>query len=335
VDLLFGSYRYDLALRFARTYPAAAVESAASEVGGIARAEAWSGARASLQGDDGTLGNSFAVTAPPPATRLLTPEVEQGRWLRPGDGRALVVNRRVAADDPRFRVGATVSLLIAGRPSSWTVVGVVESGPSAAAYAPRETIAGILGGGGASALMVDAAFPGAASQLDLLQRLREELGNRGFEVQSGGLIAQQRKVVEDHLLMVASFLGMMGTLMIVVGGLGLASTMSLAVLERTREIGVLRALGARHRSILVLVQVEALVIGLASWLLALPLSVPMSVVLGRAFSRIMIRVPVILVPDAGGVVRWLVVVVVVSLLAAAWPAWRATRVSTAAALAYE
>ena len=51
-------------------------------------------------------------------------------------------------------------------------------------------------------------------------------------------------MVGDHLLMVVDFLAAMGWTMLVVGALGLGSTMALAVLERTREIGVLRAIGA-------------------------------------------------------------------------------------------
>jgi putative ABC transport system permease protein len=128
----------------------------------------------------------------------------------------------------------------------------------------------------------------------------------------------------------------MSQAMIVVGGLGLASTMSLSVLERTREIGVLRAIGARHGAILTMVQAEGLVIGIASWALAIPLSIPMSVILGRTFGRIMMPVRITtLVPEPSGVLAWLGVVVVVSLVACAWPAYRATRVTTAAALAYE
>jgi putative ABC transport system permease protein len=81
--------------------------------------------------------------------------------------------------------------------------------------------------------------------------------------------------------------------------------------------------------------VEALVIALASWLVAIPLSVPMSIVLGKAFGRIMLPVPVTFVPELTGVLRWLAVVVIVSVVASAWPAFRATRITTARALAYE
>ena len=164
---------------------------------------------------------------------------------------------------------------------------------------------------------------------------------RRFKLHNGNLpntsqlVQQNRVVFEDHLLMVAGFLAIMSQLMIVVGGLGLAATMSLSVLERTREIGVMRAIGARHEAILLMVYIEGLVIALASWVLAVPLSVPMSVLLARAFARIMIPVPITWVPSMMSVGVWLVVVISVTVVSCSWPAWRALRVTTARALQYE
>jgi putative ABC transport system permease protein len=111
--------------------------------------------------------------------------------------------------------------------------------------------------------------------------------------------------------------------------------MSLGVLERTREIGVMRAIGAGHRSILAMIQVEGLVIALLSWALAIPLSAPVSVVLARAFGRIMFPVGARLTPPISGIVQWLAVAIAVSLIACLWPAFRATRISVSRALAYE
>jgi putative ABC transport system permease protein len=130
------------------------------------------------------------------------------------------------------------------------------------------------------------------------------------------------------------FLGVMGWVMIAVGGMGLASTMGISVLERTREIGVMRAIGARTSAIVGIVQAEGLVIALIGWAAALVLSVPMSLALGRAFGAIMFPVPDRYVPTATGTLAWLAVAAVVSIAACAWPALRATRIPTAAALAY-
>ncbi len=335
VDMLFAVQPFDMSVRLAEPHAPDSVEAVVRGVAGVARAEAWAGARAILRRNDGSVGDAFPIAAPPAATTLLVPRIVDGRWMLPSDTNALVVNRRLLSEEPTMMVGSRVTLLIAGMASEWTVVGAVETGPSLAAYAARETIAPMVGSGRVSAVVVSGSVNGAAADFELLQRLRSSLADAGFPIQSGQLMTQQRSVIEDHLLMVAGFLGSMSLLMIVVGGLGLASTMSLAVLERTREIGVMRAIGARHRSIVAIVQIEGLVIALLSWLVALPLSLPMSVILGRAFGRVMLEVPVILVPETSGVLVWLAVVVGVSVVACAWPAFRAMRVPVARALAYE
>ena len=335
VGLLFDAQRYDMALRTASEWPADSLEGVVRAVGGVADAEAWSAARATLDRGDGLPGNAFPVSGPTPGTAMLKHDVSEGRWLRDSDERAIVVNRRLSNDEPSMRVGASVNLVVAGRSNTWTVVGIVEGGPSPAAFAPRATVAAITSGGRVDRIVVASSLRGPASQLDLMQRLRTALTQGGYPVQTGQMMVEARKVTEDHLLMVAGFLGIMGQLMIVVGGLALASTMGMAVLERTREIGVLRAIGARHGVIMSMVQIEGLVIALLGWALAIPLSLPMSVALGRAFGRIMLPLAVTWIPDVAGVVQWLAIVVVVSVTACAWPAWRATRITTRAALAYE
>lgn len=335
VDLLFGVQQFDLAIRLVRATSADSLENTVSAVAGVTRAEAWSGARASVAHADSTAGNAFAITAPPPGTTLLKHDIVAGRWLVDSDTRGLVVNQRLLTDEPSVHLGDSVTLNVGGKLGLWHIVGVVDGGTSPAAYALRDVVAAITLQGRVDRIVVASSVRTSASQLELMQRIRATLTDRGMLVESGQLMIEQRRVIEDHLLMVASFLGAMSQLMIVVGGLALASTMGMAVLERTREIGVMRAIGAKHGAILTMIQVEGLVIALLGWALAIPLSLPMSIVLGKAFSRIMLPVPLTYVPEPSGVAQWLVVVLVVSVVACAVPAWRATRITTRAALAYE
>lgn len=334
-DLVFAAQRFDFVLRFAEPQPVEAAERVVRRVAGVRDAEGWTGGRGAIVRADGMSGGVFAITAPPVATRLLLTEVDSGRWLRAGDGRSMVVNRSLLRLEPSLAIGKPVTVLMGGRAVEWTVVGVVEGAPSPAAYASREALAPLVTDGRVASVVVASAYEGEGNTFALIQRLRAALGEQGMEVASSQLLAESRRVVEDHLLMVVDFLGSVAWLMLLVGALGLASTMGLAVLERTREIGVLRAIGATHRSIFAVIQVEGVTIALLSWAVAIPLSIPMSVVLATAFGRIMLRVPVTYLPNAGGVITWLVVVLGVSVVACAWPARRAMRVSTAAALAYE
>ena len=336
VDGLFTSQHFDAQLRLSEAQPAAQLEQAAATVDGVQAVEAWATARAMVARDDGILGNAFGLIAPPAATKLFVPpSPEAGRWLDKAAHNEIVVSRVLLRDEPALVVGATFPLMIDGNVSSWTVVGIVDAGAQPIAYTNRAALAALRGSETAQTLVVALASRSTAGQLDTIARLRTVLTDTGMPVASSQRLSENRRVIEDHLLMVVEFLGVMGWVMIAVGGMGLGSTMSLAVLERTREIGVLRAIGARHRDIVTMLQVEGIVIALLGWLVSIPLSVPMSIVLERAFGKIMFEVPTSVVPDGSGVVQWLMLVVVVALLACALPALRATRTSTAAALSYE
>lgn len=335
LDLLYDTQQYDFSVRLAEPAPAESVEAVIGRVAGVRQVQGWGGARASVLHRDGTLGNAFIIQAPPATAPMLEPRLEGGRWPTVADGNALVVGRRLLGEEPALQLGATATLMIDGNPTEWQVIGVVESGPMHVAFAAREALGAVRGDGRITTAVVDGDVSGLVAEVDLIGRVRGALDQAGLRVANSQRLAEARRVTEDHLLMVVQFLAVMGWVMILVGGMGLASTMGLAVLERRREIGVLRAIGAGHRSIMKLIQIEGLVIGILSWLIALPLSVPMSAILGDAFGRVMLRVPLTLVPEASGVWRWLAVVIGVSLVACLWPAIRAMRVTVAAALAYE
>ena len=248
----------------------------------------------------------------------------------------IVVNTRMLEEQPRLASGARVDLTIAGRSSRWTIAGVVESlGPQPAAFVPREALARATGDDRVLTLLIRARDRNPASEYALMTRVRDALETDGLAVGSSELSRATRSAIEDHLLMVTAFLLAMAQLTIIVGGLALGAAMSLAVQERTREIGVLRTIGATPRAIMTMVQAEGLANAIMSWLIAIPLSLPASTLLAVAFGRIMLPVTPTLVPQGTAVGIWLAIAVVVSLAACAWPAWRATRIPIVAAIAYE
>jgi putative ABC transport system permease protein len=336
VAMIYDSYnRFDFSMRLAKAHAPDSVEMVTSRITGVASAEAWGGVRAAVDHSDGMLAATFPLTGLPRNSKLVSYPLLDGRMYSDGQENEIVVTRRLIEDEPSLTPGSEVTLVIGGTPAKWRVVGIVESGPMPSAYTSRAAVARTNGDTRVRTVVARATDRTDATQSALIERVRSELDRAGFEVEASSLVQANREAVEDHLLMVAGFLLLMAQLTVVVGGLGLASTMSLSVLERTREIGVLRAIGAGHASILWMVQIEGLVISLLSWVLAIPLSVPMSLLLGRAFGKVMFPVPPAYLPEFSGVAIWFGVVLGVSLFACAWPARRATRITTAAALAYE
>jgi len=343
VDMLFAAQRYDAMLRLSEAQPAAQMESIARGVEGVSHAEAWRSMRAALPVDDGAEGEAsnepFTVLGVVPGDGILQPDALQGRWLLPtddaSDAPALVVSRVLLRQVPALQPGRRVTLRIDGKLLPWQVVGIVDTGPQAIAYVPRAALDKIAGNSLASSVQVALARGSTGQHLDTVQRLRDALQQAGAQVAGSQMQVEFRHAIEDHLLMVVQFLGAMAWVMIAVGGMGLGSTMGLAVLERTREIGVMRALGASRRDIFAIVQVESLVLVMLAWLVSLPLSVLASVQLSDAFGQVMFTVPTRYWPDGRAALQWLAIMAVLSLLACANAGWRATRVSAARALAYE
>jgi putative ABC transport system permease protein len=127
----------------------------------------------------------------------------------------------------------------------------------------------------------------------------------------------------------------MSVLIAIVGGLGLAGTMSLNVLERTREIGVMRAIGASDMSVLQIVLVEGLLLGIVSWCLGAALALPISKLLSDAVGLTFFNFALEFRFSVGGLLTWLVISMVLAVVASVLPAWNASRLTVRDVLAYE
>jgi len=131
------------------------------------------------------------------------------------------------------------------------------------------------------------------------------------------------------------FLMIMALLIAVIGSIGLTGTMSLNVLERTREIGIMRSIGATGRAVTNLVMVEGVLIGMMSWLLGAIFSVPIGVLMSNAINLSLFGAPADFNVSIEGMALWLGLVVVLSVLASVGPARNATRLTIREVLSYE
>jgi putative ABC transport system permease protein len=338
VGAKFDAIRYDAMFVFNRPYPLEAMQSEFQTIPGARKVEFWGGASASVVRPDGSVGNSFQLVAPAAGTDLMTAlPVSAGRWLRPADRNALVVNQMVLSNEPEIRVGRTVRLRIGGRESEWLIVGTVsEMMAPPTAYASFEAFPELTGLGNSTGILVfqsqDRSRDGVAT---LTRTVESRLDAAGIDVASAIRLADLREVVENHLRILATFLVMMSVLVLAVGGLGLASTLSINVLERRREIGVMRATGASGWDVTRLVAGEGIMIGLIGWILAVLASGPVGRWITWMFGMTFFNVPLNFSYSAPGVFLWLGVVVLFAAGASLIPAYDASRMPVQEALAYE
>jgi putative ABC transport system permease protein len=336
LDAFMRLHQYDVSVELERPYRLARLEGLVRGVPGVVDVEGWSLSGAVRVRPDGTESDGMRVYGVPVGTEAMDPELTSGRWL--GTGRnEVVVNSDVLDKEADVRVGSSIVLEVDGREETWTVVGVVPTesrGPSI--YMKAEDLGYVTRTPGqATHLQVTTVRHDADSQAEMEQRLLERLEAQGIEVR--GTETTQVMMEENKLLftIVVAFLILMALLLAAVGGLGLTTTMSINILERVREVGVLRAIGASNLTVGKIVLVEGMVMGLLSWLLGLLLSWPISAFMSEQLGLALIKIPLSYQYATGAAIFWFFALQAVALVASLGPARKAVRLTIREVLAYE
>lgn len=335
-------YRYDLMVVFTESYRTNRIEQAVMQVPGVKTAEVWELTSGRILRDarkeaENEASTEVTVYGPPRGAETIQPTMVTGRWLVPGDESALVVNTEVIKDNPQLAVGAPAILKVGDHKLRFTVVGITQgilSGPYV--YAPGEWLTKALQASDRAHSVRITAWSGDRQEQKLLGRALDQHSKKNsLKVKRVDVTWENKQRTEGRFNILIAFLLVMAVLLAVVGALGLTGTMSINVLERTREIGVMRAIGASSREIGQVFVVEALCIGLISWLAGAVLAVPVAALLDYQVGLLFLHNPMEFYFSFAGVGIWLGVSVTLSLLASLLPAWNATRMSVREVLNYE
>jgi putative ABC transport system permease protein len=337
IDDLMKSYKFDSALIFDRPYRLAKIQAEAQQVPGVVQADVYGLVPARRVRSDGSEGKTIYLVASNIGSELApAPAMAEGRWLAPEDENALVVDAIMLKEEPDIELGDEIVLKIDGRERPFRVVGFSLGILVPVAYTSHDYVARITADvGQTSAAMVATEQHDLESVSETTAALEEHLEGAGLRVTSVFTAASERAEGEAVFAGIIVLLLIMALLLAVVGGLGLMGTMSINVLERTREIGVLRTIGASNRGVSQVFIREGIAIGVLSWAISSLLAFP----LGKALSD-GVGIPVLGVPlnysySTTGVGVWLILVVILSALASIMPAQNASRLTVREVLAYE
>ena len=340
LDASIASQRYDIEVQLSRPYREERVAASAAAVPGVVSVEGLRRASALPVRPDATTGEGLVLRALPTDTTMFAPRMVAGRWLLPEDGRAVVLTSNYLTKDPTVMVGDALTLRIGDEDRVWTVVGFIEEllPPSAPAwaYVPLDAFTGVAGSfGRTDTLRVTTVGHDAASHSAMGEALDARLEQDGFDTQLIRSRTEERATLDERFQIITAVLTVMALLIGSVGALGLAGTMSINVLERTREIGVMRAIGASDAAVRRIVLSEGLVIAALSWALAALLAVPVSYGMSIVFGVALLNAPLVWVFSLPGVGIWLAVVALLAVVASLVPARSAVRLTVREVLAYE
>ena len=334
--------RWDIELGLQTPAPVARLVALLGAIPVVRAVEPWNGTGAAAAGaggvevvrtyPDGGHGG-FSLRSAPPDTTMIVPHVVEGRWLRADDADGVVLNASARAIAFRgARIGDVLALAVDHRPVALRLVGVIdETLMPGAAYVIPSTFDRATGRDGAASVLRIALRDGADDRA-ALAAISQALARAGLVVR-GAITARRFAAAQGgHVAILVAALGFIAVLMSVVGLLGLASALSVATAERTREFGVMRALGATRGLALRVVLAEGVVIGAASWALAVALSLPLSAVVGRVLASIAAQD---LAPrlDGAAVASLLAALLIGAVFASLAPALRASRQTVRQSLA--
>jgi putative ABC transport system permease protein len=345
-DVLFSILNADVTFLFDNPQRIQYLEELTHAYPGVKEVEMWGFAGVTLrpagqkESEDDESAQIWGVPLP---TQTYSYQLRAGRWLDPQDSHAIVLNQKLAKD-----VGVGVGDWITAKYSEknqvdWQVVGLV--------YDPILTTVAL---GSREVLLQDLHDVGRAQSAwiqtesgDMQTEIAVAKGLRLYYKKNGVKVSPQKGIFNlggDSTTQAADafiaqfniFIALPAILAVIigaVGGIALSGVLTLSVLERRREIGVMRAIGASSWSIARLFIGEGLLLGWMSWLLCLPLSIPAGRLMVQALGSA-IGLDLVYKYTPVGALLWLAIITILSILASWLPARGATRISIRESLAY-
>jgi len=347
-DVLFEILSADITMAFEDPQRIGYLEEMTLDYPGVKSVEMWglSGATIRPKGQPETEDDErTTILGVPLPTELYGYQLRGGRWLNPDDTYAIVLNLQLA-EDVGVAVGDWVTLQYEEKnEKDFLVVGMVfDPVQTNTSNVPREVLLEDIGTiDKAIAVWIQTESDNPQTQIALAKELRQYYGAKGVEVSpqrgvfggiGGDATIETANTFINQFRPIIILLQTMIVVIGVVGAIALSGAVSLSVMERKREIGVMRAIGASSWIVGRLFIGESLIQGWMSWLIALPLSIPAGWVMVRGLGEAA-DIDLVYHYTTSGALRWFIIVTILAILASVLPVLRAMRISVRENLAYQ
>lgn len=342
IERILQMYDFQVDINLARDTNVESVIARIRQVPNVTEVEARTSVSGEVIKEDGTKGTQFRITGVPANTPFSHPVIYAGRWLKPSDNDAIVLSTAFIRDNTDVSVGDTLKVSIENEEYNLNVVGIIVmsagggGGGRIDTFSTFSTVSRIKDTPNLASGYLIRTQPSDVQTQDLVASLAEE------KLKNSRLTIAFKQTKNDIISSASSqfnfmifFLLAMAVMVASVGGLGLAGTMSLNVLERTREIGIMRSIGANDAIIRKIVLSEGVIVGVISFLIAIPLSLPLTYGLCYAIGNAFFDRTLVFAVVPIGMAIWLFIVLVIAITASLVPARNASKMSINETLSYE
>jgi len=344
IDEIAAYWQEDINIEYYQPHLNYKLDNLVSEISGIERLEGRfikRGYRVRPDGSEAT--DSLTIYGISPQTAFLTPRILAGRWLNAEDQQGVVISTGVQSLEPDLSIGSEIEIKIDGETSSWEIVGIVTSqvvgGDTLVApivYAPYEQLSRTISEKKYVNQILIATNNREQPYVDEIAKIIEDrFDSTDYRIASKSTLHSVRASLENFFFVSLALLQLMSFIFATVGGLGLMSMMSLNVLERTQEMGLLRVVGSSQKVIYRIVVTEGVLTGLISWLIGLILAYPLANFMGQQLGIMLIYSPLSRTLPVLGAGIWLMAVIILSVIASLLPARSASKLSVRETISFE
>ncbi len=328
---IFDTYHADVFVGFPNPQPYSKLQQLLATMPGLAQSEPF------FQDGIQTQWGNGLLTGVEPDAHLYQKHMIAGRWFTESDENVAIISTD-AANKSGLKVGDTISFHTALYNSRWKIIGMAQDYNNPIGFgvllAPLKQVAAFehLPPDFIQAVLIRANSRNQPDIDALAARLDDTLSKSG--IQANVQTAQhQIESNQNQFQIVFVLFYAVAVIIALVGAIGLFNTLAMSVLERRREIGILRSMGATGRKVAQVFWTEGLSMGVVAWAIGLALGIPSAYgfvwLLGQLF------VPVPFAFDPMSLVLMLGFILLVASLASIGPVWGATRVKIAQTLRYE
>jgi putative ABC transport system permease protein len=346
-DTLAAEQRWDVEVKLDAPASASQLSSLVARIPHVTHVETWTVVSTGIQypgqftvtttyPDQGH-GSSGVTAIPEDSSVFVPPPMLEGRWLRPDDTNTIVLPPAMRSALRGQRVGeATIQLPLGGRLTTWRVVGIVEElfAPTCPCVSRTNFDQATGNAHQANLIRIITDHHDPQTRMAAGQMVKQALANTAIKVQYVRPFDWLTAVSEGHLYVLVVVFLLIASVMGVVGLIGLGSTMSANVIERTRELGVMRAIGASASTVRRIVVAEGVFMAASSCVVAVVLALVLTVFMDSGLGNLFLSAPIPFRFSAIAFIIWVVAIVIGAVLATLAPALRAARLTVREALVY-
>jgi len=342
---IYNEQRWDVEIRLGEPASSDKLTAIVEKVPGVSRIETWNIIATSIQNtgeinvtrtypDQGH--GSLGLSAVPPSTSMLIPPpITEGRWLNPDDTDTVVLPPSIRQTMPDLKVGDNVQLSVEDRPTTWRVIGITGG---MGGSCPCVTQKGFERASGrqdqANVIRIITNQHDKDARVSTGQAVAQALTEAGIKYQEPRSIDVVVESTEGHSVILVGVILLIASTIGIVGLIGLGSTMSTNIIERTREFGVMKAIGASGSRIQRLVVFEGVFIVTVSCVVAVIPAMALTWAMGAGLGNLFLGTPIPFEVSAQGIAIWILVVILGAVLATLAPASQAAHLTVREALAY-